>query len=110
MLFNGASGAFGLFGGVTGALGALRGLGLIATSISPRPSVDVLQKGHFVGSCPAIRLIFFPQFEQITGGSSASAGLKHTISPLVFSAKLEVTYGSRNASGNSLCIGLKIRL
>jgi hypothetical protein len=67
----GAPGAPGAFGDV-GADGEAGGSRLT------RPSVGVLQNGHLEGSSPATRLIFFPQFAQITGSlPPASAGLKH---------------------------------
>ena len=88
MLVGYSAGALGALGalGAAGALGAEGALGAFgagapdAGAASSMPSVDSLQNGHLDGSAPPMRLIFFPQLGQITGGSSASAGLKHMLS------------------------------
>ena len=69
----GAPGAF----GAEGAPGAAGAAGAAAAAAVSMPSVGVLQKGHLLGRAPPTLLIFLPQLVQMTGGSSASAGLKH---------------------------------
>lgn len=74
----GAAGAPGALGAVGAAGEAGAGAWEAASSI---PSVEVLQKGHLEGSCPATRLMRFPHEGHTTGGSSVSAGLKHMAVP-----------------------------
>ena len=76
---DGAGGAAGALG-APGAAGA-GALGAAGAGVSAIPSVGVLQKGHFVGSWPAMRLMRFPHEGHMTGGSSLSAGLKHMATP-----------------------------
>ena len=59
-------------GAGVGAVGAVTGGVLLSM-----PSVEVLQNGHLLGSWPATRLMRFPHDGHVTGGNSASAGLKH---------------------------------
>lgn len=92
--FFGAEGAFGADGalggkawGVPGAvadepIGALGG-----ASFNSIPSIFCWQNGHFLGVCPAVRFIFFPQNGHSTGPTSNSTGLKHIRHP----SMIEVT-------------------